>query len=58
MVRQVTELEVNMNAVERMVEWEHHREEAAAVLTPRPPQAWPHAGGIQVCVCVGGGACV
>lgn len=48
LVRQVTELEVNMNAVERMVEWKDSREEAPAVLEPRPPTAWPHAGSIQV----------
>ncbi len=28
MVRQVTELEVNMNSVERVVEYENHEEEA------------------------------
>ena len=38
MVRQVTELEVNMNAVERMVEWETARIEAPSTVDPRPPQ--------------------
>jgi hypothetical protein len=47
-VRQVTELEVNMNAVERMVEWKDSKEEADGVREPRPHTGWPHAGNIQV----------
>eukprot|EP00775_Hariotina_reticulata_P001784 gene1784-2118_t len=47
MVRQTTELEVNMNSVERMVEYAGEREEAAAVVYPRPPASWPQAGTIQ-----------
>lgn len=46
MVRQVTELEVNMNAVERMVEWKDAREEAPSTVDPRPPLGWPQSGSI------------
>jgi hypothetical protein len=34
-------------AVERMVEYRSESEEAAAVVHPRPPGSWPHAGAIQ-----------
>lgn len=43
----MTELEVNMNAVERMVEWKDAAEEAPSIVLPRPPPTWPHAGAIQ-----------
>ncbi|KAJ9526631.1 hypothetical protein QJQ45_017605 [Haematococcus lacustris] len=49
MVRQMTELEVNMNSVERMTEYLKYEEEAAAeVLGKQPPAGWPHAGAIEV----------
>eukprot|EP00878_Enallax_costatus_P030323 GHUV01033007.1.p1 GENE.GHUV01033007.1~~GHUV01033007.1.p1 ORF type:complete len:296 (+),score=17.98 GHUV01033007.1:573-1460(+) len=47
MVRQTTELEVNMNSVERLVEYHTQPEEAAAIIDPRPPGAWPQAGAVQ-----------
>ncbi|GIL43241.1 hypothetical protein Vafri_1038 [Volvox africanus] len=49
MVRQTTELEVNMNSVERMVEYNRYNEEAAAVIEgSRPPKSWPSEGAISV----------
>ncbi|KAF8057290.1 Abcc2 [Scenedesmus sp. PABB004] len=47
MVRQTTELEVNMNSVERLVEYREQAEEAPALVEPRPPAPWPEAGAIQ-----------
>lgn len=47
MVRQSTDLEVNMNSVERMIEYNQYEEEAPAVLpSSRPPHGWPSAGAI------------
>ncbi|KAL4446696.1 hypothetical protein ABPG77_007940 [Micractinium sp. CCAP 211/92] len=49
MVRQTTELEVNMNSVERMVEYTALQPEAPAVLEARRPLPnWPQQGSIQV----------
>lgn len=49
MVRQTTELEVNMNAVERMVEYKKYEEEAPPVVPGhRPPRDWPSQGSILV----------
>ncbi|EFJ52174.1 ABC transporter [Volvox carteri f. nagariensis] len=49
MVRQTTELEVNMNSVERMVEYNRYDEEAPAVIeSNRPPKNWPTEGAISV----------
>ncbi|GIL72743.1 hypothetical protein Vretimale_4441 [Volvox reticuliferus] len=49
MVRQTTELEVNMNSVERMVEYNRYNEEAPAVIEgSRPPKSWPSEGAISV----------
>ncbi|GLC35697.1 hypothetical protein PLESTB_000485000 [Pleodorina starrii] len=49
MVRQTTELEVNMNSIERMVEYNRYDEEAPAVLEgSRPPKSWPTEGAISV----------
>ena len=49
MVRQATELEVSMNAVERVDEWARLPPEAPAVLaTARPPPGWPSAGELVV----------
>ncbi|GFR41153.1 hypothetical protein Agub_g1817 [Astrephomene gubernaculifera] len=49
MVRQTTELEVNMNSVERMIEYDRYEEEAPAVIEcSRPPANWPAQGEIQV----------
>ncbi|PSC76242.1 multidrug resistance-associated 1 isoform X1 [Micractinium conductrix] len=49
MVRQTTELEVNMNSVERMVEYTSYEPEAPSVIEGRRPlPGWPHAGGIEV----------
>ena len=46
---QATDLEVNMNAVERMVEYTSQPTEGAAqALTRPPPQSWPHAGAITI----------
>ncbi|GFH15644.1 ABC transporter, partial [Haematococcus lacustris] len=45
----MTELEVNMNSVERMTEYLKYEEEAAAeVPGKQPPAGWPHAGAIEV----------
>jgi len=47
-VRQMTELEVNMNSVERMVEYNRYDEEAPAVISEhRPPPGWPAQGAIE-----------
>ena len=50
MVRQATELEVSMNAVERVAEWSVLPPEAPAVVpgAPRPPPGWPSAGAVSV----------
>ena len=46
---QATELEVNMNAVERMVEYTSQPTEGSAqALTQEPPEGWPHAGAITI----------
>ncbi|WIA42403.1 hypothetical protein OEZ86_008404 [Tetradesmus obliquus] len=47
MVRQTTELEVNMNSVERLVEYHSEPEEKPAISHPRPPPEWPQAGAIE-----------
>ncbi|EFN56982.1 hypothetical protein CHLNCDRAFT_143584 [Chlorella variabilis] len=49
MVRQTTELEVNMNSVERMIEYTAVEPEAAAIVEARRPlPGWPHQGAIEV----------
>lgn len=50
LVRQATELEVNMNSVERVVEYERYAEEAPADSEPafEPPKGWPAHGAIEV----------
>eukprot|EP00889_Picochlorum_renovo_P004424 jgi/Picre1/31454/NNA_006806.t1 len=49
MVRQTTELEVNMNSVERLMEYDDEKTEAAAIVpTNRPLPEWPTRGEIQV----------
>ncbi|KAK9823545.1 hypothetical protein WJX72_003616 [[Myrmecia] bisecta] len=49
MVRQSTELEVNMNGVERLVEYTELPAEAPAIIpTARPPPAWPSSGAVRV----------
>ncbi|MEW5303174.1 MAG: hypothetical protein WDW36_005892 [Sanguina aurantia] len=49
MVRQVTELEVSMNSVERLIEYNTLDEEALPVIEgSRPPTSWPTAGAIVV----------
>lgn len=49
MVRQSTDLEVNMNSVERMIEYNKYPEEAPAVIDfNRPPAEWPKQGSITV----------
>ena len=46
---QATDLEVNMNAVERMVEYTSQPIEGSAqALTQTPPQGWPHTGAITI----------
>lgn len=46
---QATDLEVNMNAVERMVEYTSQEPEGAAQGTTKaPPKDWPQAGAITV----------
>eukprot|EP00798_Chlamydomonas_sp_ICE-L_P018310 gene18310-24772_t len=48
-VRQVTELEVNMNSVERVMEYDRAEEEAPAVIEAcRPPIGWPNKGVISI----------
>jgi hypothetical protein len=45
MVRQTTEMEVAMNSVERMMEYNAYAEEAPAVIPGhRPPAGWPSKG--------------
>lgn len=44
---QVTELEVNMNSVERLVEYHTQEEEAPSHTAPGPPPGWPSAGAIE-----------
>ena len=50
MVRQVTELEINMNSVERVIEYHKLEEEAPAESSPgkAPPPSWPPLGVIEV----------
>ena len=49
MVRQTTELEVNMNSVERLVEYDDTPREAPAVIPERRPlPAWPTRGEIVI----------
>ncbi|KAG2450119.1 hypothetical protein HYH02_000222 [Chlamydomonas schloesseri] len=49
MVRQTTELEVNMNSVERMIEYHRYEEEAPAVVEGhRAPRGWPKEGAISI----------
>jgi ATP-binding cassette, subfamily C (CFTR/MRP), member 1 len=48
-VRMTTELEVNMNSTERMMEYEVQQTEAPAVIPERRPlPGWPSQGAIQV----------
>lgn len=49
MVRQTTELEVNMNSVERLVEYDDQPTEAPAIIPEhRPLPEWPTRGRIEV----------
>jgi len=49
LVRQLSELEVAMNAVERVIEYRSEPEEAPAVVPDRrPPPSWPARGGIRI----------
>lgn len=49
MVRQSTELEVNMNSVERMLEYEPYEQEAPEIVSGhRPLPEWPSRGTISV----------
>ena len=49
MVRQVTDLEVGMNCVERVLEYSAIEPEAPPIIeSNRPPPGWPHSGAIQV----------
>ena len=46
---QATDLEVNMNAVERMVEYTSQPTEGSSQTSAwPPPRDWPHAGGIVI----------
>lgn len=48
MVRQSTELEVNMNAVERVIEYTKLTPEKPPIIaTHRPPQGWPSQGVVE-----------
>ncbi|DBA72204.1 TPA: hypothetical protein ACH3X2_010602 [Trebouxia sp. C0005] len=48
-VRMATDLEVNMNAVERMVEYTSQPTEGSSQKSAwPPPRDWPHAGGIVI----------
>jgi len=48
-VRKATDLEVNMNAVERVTEYASVPTEAAAIIpASRPPPGWPAAGAVDV----------
>ena len=49
MVRQTTELEVNMNSVERMIEYDSQQPEAPEIVEERRPlPTWPSQGAISV----------
>lgn len=49
LIRQVTQLEVNMNSIERMVEYlKFDTEKAEIVPDNRPPPGWPSKGAITV----------
>ncbi|KAF8934246.1 hypothetical protein EDD21DRAFT_142144 [Dissophora ornata] len=49
LIRLYAQNEVNMNAVERVVEYLDLEEEAPAIIEgSRPPASWPHAGEIEV----------
>lgn len=49
MVRQTTELEVNMNSVERLMEYDSQPPEAPAIIPERRPlPSWPPLGEIHV----------
>jgi len=53
LLRQISELELRMNAVERLVEYDAEPEEAPAVLPvsalcPAPPRGWPSLGALSV----------
>lgn len=49
MIRQVTQLEVSMNCVERLVDYNHLESEKAAIVEGnRPPRGWPMKGAVVV----------
>lgn len=49
LVRMTAELEVSMNSVERLVEYNPLETEAPAVVdSNRPPESWPSQGVIEV----------
>lgn len=49
MIRQITQLEVSMNCVERLVDYHQYDSERAAIIPgQRPPANWPQNGSITV----------
>ncbi|KAJ3113003.1 hypothetical protein HK098_007865, partial [Nowakowskiella sp. JEL0407] len=48
LVRSHAEMEMGMNAVERIIEYSSVEQEPAAIIEPRPPQEWPTSGAIVV----------
>lgn len=49
MIRQITQLEVSMNCVERLVDYHKYDSEKAAIIPQnRPPSSWPQDGSITV----------
>ena len=47
-IRRYSVLEMSLNAVERVYEFSELPQEALAIISPRPPAAWPHRGRIKV----------
>ncbi|GMH36556.1 hypothetical protein BSKO_04424 [Bryopsis sp. KO-2023] len=49
LVRQISQLEVTMNCVERVIEYEKYDTEKAAIVPEnRPPESWPSEGAVTV----------
>jgi len=47
-IRRYSSMEMSLNAVERIHEFSELPQEAPAIISPRPPAAWPYHGRIKV----------
>ncbi|CAI2167170.1 11640_t:CDS:10 [Funneliformis geosporum] len=47
-IRRYSSMEMSLNAVERVCEFSELPQEAPAIISPRPPAAWPYNGKIKV----------